>query len=341
MKTIQSQVLILDHGERLGGVEKFIASVIDEIEEYSFERVCVDAANLRLGYLVYVIRILLRVQRHPAVVVSCHIDTSMLGYELAQYFNCPHIFREPSGVEHAFMTQSSALVFEESTCVALSQSGLRRWRDKGFTGKGVVIPPFVPRVLSEPKKLRTKTISYKAVMVANLYPEKQHLCFLECLNILMETYEIKVLLDIIGNSNGDDYGKEVKRICAGNPQVCLHEGVLISDLDLFNYDFGVLASSNEGFGNVLVEFMQVGLPFMTTFTDGARDFLNRNSVLRLPDNPVFWPSALNKFLQSHGAVQKEMRELQLSLQNQESFTNAFKHVLDSQILARSRHPNRA
>ena len=55
----------MDHGERLGGVEKFIAHLCKGANDYEFERVCVDANNWRLGYGFYVFIISRRVKFLP------------------------------------------------------------------------------------------------------------------------------------------------------------------------------------------------------------------------------------------------------------------------------------
>lgn len=325
----RKRVLILDHGARLGGVEKFIANLVRDTIDYDFERVCVDVTNHRLGYSFYVFLISRRVKMSPDLVISCHIDTSHLGYRLSKKYACPHVFREPSGLSHKFMTPENAEMLKESICVALTNSSLGRWRNHGFEGPGFVIPPFESQIHYPPSVWPRKKGSFKAVMVANLYSEKRHLEVIQTCARINDAGHFTVSLDIIGNSNNDEYGDEVILTCAKYNGVNLIQNMSMTPRDFKAYDFGILASSHEGFGNVLVEFIQAGLPFVTTYTDGAREILKPNSRLVLKREVSEWHLELTDFLGNPSVVMSELNQLQKFLERQDSYIQQFKDVLDS------------
>lgn len=323
------RVLILDHGERLGGVEKFISYLLKGVSEYKFERVCVDAKNFHLGYNFYVFIISKRVKSQPDIVVSCHIDTARLGYRLSKKFDCPHIFREPSGLKHQFMTAENAAMLNFSTCVSLTDRGLNRWRNCGFTGKGFVVPPYLPRVDHEVSVWPCDKENLKIIMVANLYPEKRHLEVIDAIDRINATSDYLVSLDIYGASNQDSYSRSIEQVVEQVGFVTMKGGKPISPSLLRSYDFAILASRHEGFGNVIIEYVQAGLPFISSNSDGANQMLNPNSILLLPEHPRIWCGAVIEFMKNPDKVYHEMESLQIFLMNQPSFIKQFKDVIDS------------
>lgn len=332
-KRWSKRVLILDHGQRLGGVEKFITKLLQGVRDYHFERVCVDANNFHLGYEFYAFIIGRRVKVRPDVVVSCHIDTARLGHRLSKKFDCPHIFREPSGLAHEFMTAENAAMLKMSTCVALTDRGLNRWRDCGFTGKGFVVPPYLPRVDHRVSVWPSGHNNLKVVMVANLYPEKRHLEVMDTLGRINASGDFAVELDIYGNSNQDVYGKSVEQAAEKLEFVTLKGGEPISPALLRTYDFAILASSHEGFGNVIIEYIQAGLPFISSNSDGVGQMITSSSILLLPEDPIAWRQAVVEFINNPSAVLTEMEYLQEFLKGQTSFIQRFKDVIDSHFSA--------
>lgn len=328
-KSWSKKVLILDHGKRIGGVEKFISELLQGVRDYDFERVCVDAHNLHLGYEFYAFIIGTRVKVRPEIVVSCHIDTARLGHRLSKKFDCPHIFREPSGLAHPFMTAENAAMLKMSTCVALTDRALNRWRHCGFTGKGFVVPPYLPRVNHRVSVWPIGHNNLKVVMVANLYPEKRHLEVIDTIGRINASGAFAVELDIYGNSNNDVYGKSVEQATEKLEFVTLKGGQPISPALLRTYDFAILASSHEGFGNVLIEYIQAGLPFISSNSDGVCQMITSSSILLLPEDPITWRQAVIEFINNPSTVLTEMEYLQEFLKSQTSFIQRFKHVLDS------------
>ena len=333
VKQRSRRVLILDHGERLGGVEKFIAHLCKSGNDYEFERVCVDANNWRLGYDFYVFIISRRVKFLPDVVVTCHIDTARLGCRLSKKFKCPHIFREPSGLKHQFMTSENASMLKKSTCVALTERGLNRWRDCGFTGPGFVVPPYLPRIEHKVVVWPKDKYNLKVLFVANLYPEKRHLEVIDAMRKLNASSRFEVSLHIYGVSNQDAHSHTVKQAVEQCDFASLSEGGVLSPSQMKAYDFAVLASSHEGFGNVLIEYIQAGLPFIASNSDGISQMISSDSILLLPEHTMAWSEAFVAFIQNPDDVQREMERLQHFLKNQTSFVQQFKHVIDSQFVA--------
>lgn len=323
------RVLILDHGKRIGGVEKFISHFLEGVSEYKFERVCVDANNFHLGYNFYVYLISKRIKHQPDIVVSCHIDTARLGYRLSKKFDCPHIFREPSGLKHQFMTAENATMLNFSTCVSLTDRGLNRWRNCGFKGKGFVVPPYLPWVDHGVSVWPSDKENLKVLMVANLYPEKRHLEVIDAIDRINAFGDFVVSLDIYGASNQDSYSRSIEQLGEQLGFVTLKGGKPLSPSLLRTYDFAILASRHEGFGNVIIEYVQAGLPFISSNSDGVSQMVNSNSILLLPDHPQSWYKAVIEFMKNPDDVYHEMQRLQNFLLRQPSFIQQFKNVIDS------------
>lgn len=76
---------------------------------------------------------------------------------------------------------------------------------------------------------------------------------------------------------------------------------------LENADLYVLSSIHEGFGIVLQEAMQVGLPILATNLGGQTDFLEdgKNSILVTPKNPAKMAEAV-KFLLTHPTLRETL-----------------------------------
>ena len=323
------RVLILDHGERIGGVEKFISHLLEGVSEHNFERVCVDANNFHLGYDFYVYVISKRIKNQPDIVVSCHIDTARLGYRLSKKFDCPHIFREPSGLKHQFMTAENASMLSSSTCVSLTDRGLNRWRKCGFSGRGFVVPPYLSRVDHKVSVWLSDKKKFKVLMVANLYPEKRHTEVVNALDKINALGDFEMSLDIYGASNQDSYSRSIEHVVEQLDFVTLKGGTPLSPSHLRTFDFAILASRHEGFGNVIIEYVQAGLPFISSNTDGVGQMVGSDSILLLPDHPQSWYEAVIDFMKNPDQICREMERLQNFLVHQPSFIQKFKDVLDS------------
>jgi glycosyltransferase involved in cell wall biosynthesis len=330
---VTPKVVFLDHGDRIGGVESFIKQLITKLEEnngYICNRISVDVPNHRFGYWLYIIRLYFRIKVAPDILVSSHIDTVKTGFWISRLYGCYHVFREPAGFNHEFITEKNARLLKNSLCVALTHSGLARWRACGFEGRGVIIPPLSPRLHRETKVWEERQVHFKIIMVANLYEEKRHKEFaLSLKNLRGVSYE----LHIFGNSNFDDYSNEVIDYCKNENAIYLHQGIEVTDEILSEFDFGVLASRVEGFGHVLVEFVQSGLPFVSTLTDGVADFLQESSILVLSEDSSKWPEDVTRFMSSPGEVRDEVNRLQLCLKNVQIHTEKYKNEFDKIVRA--------
>jgi glycosyltransferase involved in cell wall biosynthesis len=170
-------------------------------------------------------------------------------------------------------------------------------------------------------------------MVANLYPEKRHLEVIDTMGRINLSGEYLVALDIYGDSNQDAYGQSVEQAVEKLDFVTWKGAVPISSALLRTYDFAILASSHEGFGNVIIEYIQAGLPFVSSNSDGVAQMVTSNSILILPKHSKAWHQAVIEFIKNPDAVFHEMGYLQEFLKSQLSFVKQFKDVIDSHFSA--------
>ena len=166
-------------------------------------------------------------------------------------------------------------------------------------------------------------------MVANLYPEKRHLEVIDAIERINAFGDFVVSLDIYGASNQDSYSRSIEQLVEQLGCVNLKGGTALSPSLLRTYDFAILASRHEGFGNVIIEYVQAGLPFISSNSDGVSQMVNSNSILLLPDHHQSWYKAVIEFVKNPEEVYHEMERLQNFLLRQSSFVKQFKNVIDS------------
>lgn len=166
-------------------------------------------------------------------------------------------------------------------------------------------------------------------MVANLYPEKRHTEVVNALDKINALGDFEMSLDIYGASNQDSYSRSIEHVVEQLDFVTLKGGTPLSPSHLRTFDFAILASRHEGFGNVIIEYVQAGLPFISSNTDGVGQMVGSDSILLLPDHPQSWYEAVIDFMKNPDQICREMERLQNFLVHQPSFIQKFKDVLDS------------
>lgn len=279
------KVVLLKHATNTGGVEKFIASFLAE-SRFDAQPLNVDVPMGFAGRWTYLRRLRRALPERVDVIVSCHIDTVETGLWLARRTGAFHVFREPAGAVHPFLTKTAARLLSRSLCIALSDAAIERWRNAGFQGPSAVVRPRILACL--PMRTPDMNAPLSLVHVGNFFPEKDHPACIVLFEELKARWSAPVHLDLIGHPTATAYSAHVQNLAYRTEGVRLKSGVASAEDLLDSYSIGLLTSVSEGFGYVLLEYAGRGLPFFTTRTEGIAEVLPDDSPVFLPSNPAHW-----------------------------------------------------
>lgn len=139
-------------------------------------------------------------------------------------------------------------------------------------------PIETPSRIKDHKKIEASE-KFKLINVGTLYaPKNQRLI----LDALKETSDDSVELKILGQGPFDEELRAYSKELGINDQVDFKGRVNNVNEHLFKSDCFVLSSNNEGFPNVLLEAMSVGLPVISTnCMSGPLELLNDNEPIEI------------------------------------------------------------
>ncbi len=250
-------------------------------------------------------------------VISTHfsIPTGPLGWWMAKHGNMPNILTvygadiyDPtrfSPKDNFLLKRINEHLLNSAAAVVAESSDIRNnvYRYYDFSREVKVIPlPYSPIDFSPATREKLGLVSNKRylVSVGRLVKRKGFSQLLQAMALLPEN-DVELL--IVGE------GPERETLLTKAKKLGLMDRVKFLGYQsnekkfqyLANADLYVLSSFHEGFGIVLQEAMQVGLPIVSTNVGGQTDFLEegRNAFLVPPRDPESLAKAIMKLLSNN------------------------------------------
>ena len=199
-------------------------------------------------------------------IIHSNVSIIRLGLLLGKKYNVPSLIhlRESSDLikNYGFIFPNYINYMNKNTTkfIAISQYSKRGWEQLGLDTKkidivfnGLKLGHKIDRTIFNDKVV-------KIVMIGSLSEKKSQLTLLKAISYLSVKDRKKIQVDIIG-SGEKRYLRKLKRVKKNNNLINVNFLGYKSDIStiLNTYDIGVMASINEAFGRVTVEYMAHGL----------------------------------------------------------------------------------
>ena len=194
-----------------------------------------------------------------------------LGKRLADYKKIPHIFhlREYGDLDYGmvFKVRNSYVnkVFNASTCIAISESIKKYYRDSiGITNikriyNGIDVTKYRPKN----KKKKDEIVHFCCVGVIS--ESKNQIEAIRSAKVLLESGVHCFQVHFYGD--GGEYEHDLKRLVNENglaKNVVFHGYSSNIEEELLNMDVGLMLSKNEAFGRVTIEYMLSSMPVIAS-----------------------------------------------------------------------------
>lgn len=174
--------------------------------------------------------------------------------------------------------------------------GLKAWAQKELNCETIIqLNNFIEpsKVADSGVRLKGEPTDFKIVCVANLRPQKDHLCLLAAFEMINIE---KISLHLIGVDPGTKYAQEVREKISNSDKKIFYYGSTSNVLDLLEQgDLGVLSSRSEGLPLTLLEYGLVGIAVVCTEVGQCRKVLDDDALLVPPSNPEVLAEAIEYY----------------------------------------------
>lgn len=177
----------------------------------------------------------------------------------------------------------------------------------------IIYNPAACNVLPKPKYLNISN-KYKIVTAGSFKLVKNHKLLISSLKVLKCKYDLDVILYILGSGSlFNDYKEYIKKLDLSDSVI--FPGFINDPKEYFlSCDLFVLSSNHEGFGNVIVEAMQCGVPIISTDCEsGPREILENGKYGKLV--PVGDANALAEAMNESLSKQHDTETIKLRAQD--------------------------
>lgn len=194
-----------------------------------------------------------------------------LGKRIADYKRIPHIFhlREYGDLDYGMVFKVSHSyvnkVFNESTCIAISESIKKYYQDSFGISDIKRIYNGIDVSQYRPKKQNKKDEIIRFCCVGVISKSKNQIEAIRSAKVLLESGVHNFQVHFYGD--GGEYEYDLKRFVNENDlgkYIVFHGYSSNIGEELLNMDVGLMLSKNEAFGRVTIEYMLSGMPVIAS-----------------------------------------------------------------------------